>query len=318
MPAEIKSQKDLDIVFDGNCIVHNLEIKAAQTLKLGCDKQYKVLVGHPSFKTTYGTEPLIKSEGSLDLKFDGGGVMELLTIKAKNNVSISWNGDLNLRKVIIEANNINIKACSSNDSICVESSTLQVSEEGDVNIDIPNEREEISNNLTDCNTYTGNIYQFSGITSFRNTNNNHYDLTLLEHGWRNNSEIAPITSGISGIAAGDSDIVCPAPIEDQIKGCVSGAIKGAISGAAGCAATNVALPVCVTNAALAGCAIGTASVALEPCIDISYNSIDRLISDINVVDAPFCFDPHAVQFSGVSISNDITCNPGNFFDLGNL
>lgn len=163
-----------------------------------------------------------------------------------------------------------------------------------------------------CKEIFGNIndhasHNSTGTATFKDKGNKTYDLTLEPDG--NNCKI----SIISGVNAGDSNAVCPAPVKDQIIACIDGGAKAGFAGAVGCGSTNIAYPVCVASAALVGCGGSIFGAALNPCIDNAYSSI---FGDSNNSGSGG-FDANASQLSGTSVSTDISGNPGDF-DLGSL
>ena len=88
--------------------------------------------------------------------------MELLTIKARDNVSVSWNNNLVLRKVIIEANSVNMKAFSSADTLSMEYSKLLTNYSVNINVPIDEDKKEvkgseISAEIQSLNLKGGNI-----------------------------------------------------------------------------------------------------------------------------------------------------------------
>ena len=60
--GKIKSNKDLTIIFNGDCIVHNIGIEASQKVALRSDKG-DVLIGHHAFQATYGNARLMSLSG---------------------------------------------------------------------------------------------------------------------------------------------------------------------------------------------------------------------------------------------------------------
>ena len=152
----------------------------------------------------------------------------------------------------------------------------------------------------------------TGTATFKDKSNKTYDLTL-EPDSGGNCNISLMPSGISGVNAGDSSGVCPAPVKDQIVACLGAAVGAGVSGAVGCGSTNLAYPVCVASAALLGCGGAIYAVALNPCIDSAYSSI---LGDSNNSGSGG-WDVNDPQVSGASVGNNVSGNIGDF-DLGNL
>ena len=123
--------------------------------------------------------------------------------------------------------------------------------------------------VTEKNESTG-----EGKAVFKSTEGHLYDFSLKSDGKDCSVEFGDGITGISGISAGDT---CPAPVKDQIIGCINFAIGTSATASVGCLATNAAYPVCVANAALLGCSAGIFQEALSPCVRNTYESIERVI-----------------------------------------
>jgi hypothetical protein len=154
----------------------------------------------------------------------------------------------------------------------------------------------------------------TGTATFKDKSNKTYDL-ILEPDSGDNCKIALMPSGISGVSAGDSSGVCPAPVKDQIIACLEGAIGIGVAGLVTCGSnpTPAGYPICVARAAFIGCGGRTLSVASKPCIENAYSSI---LGDSNNSGSGG-WDVNADTLPGTSVSTDINGNPGDF-DLGNL
>ena len=113
-----------------------------------------------------------------------------------------------------------------------------------------------------------------GKALFKGSDGKLYDFKLTSDGKECAVEFGDGITGISGISAGDT---CPAPVKDQIIGCINFAIGTSATASVGCLATNAAYPVCVANAALLGCGAGIFTEALSPCVRNTYESIERVI-----------------------------------------
>ena len=154
----------------------------------------------------------------------------------------------------------------------------------------------------------------TGTATFKDKSNKIYDLTL-EPDSGGNCKISLMPSGISGVNAGDSSGVCPAPVKDQIIGCLEGAIGIGVAGLVTCGSnpTPAGYPICVARAALIGCSGRTLSIASKPCIENAYSSI---LGDSNNSGSGG-WDVNDPQVSGASVGNNVSGNIGDF-DLGSL
>lgn len=152
----------------------------------------------------------------------------------------------------------------------------------------------------------------TGTATFNDKSNKSYDL-VLEPSGNGNCLISIDPKGL-GVSAGDS--TCPAPIKDQIVGCIKGAVGGGVTGVLGCGGANIAYPACVASAALLGCAGNTYNIALSPCIDNAYSSVERFVDSSESKSGGF--DPHDTPLSGVTVSNEIGGGTPGDFDLGSL
>ena len=154
----------------------------------------------------------------------------------------------------------------------------------------------------------------TGTAIFKDKSNNIHDL-ILEPDSGDNCKISLMPSGISGVSAGDSAGVCPAPLKDQIIGCLEGAISIGVAGLVTCGSnpTPAGYPICVARAALIGCGGRTLSIASKPCIENAYSSI---LGDSNNSGSGG-WDVNDPQVSGAYVDNDVSGNIGDY-DLGSL
>lgn len=113
-----------------------------------------------------------------------------------------------------------------------------------------------------------------GKAIFKDTSGTFYEMVIKSDGHEAAIGFADGITGISGISAGDT---CPAPVKDQILGCIKGAIPAAAGGSIGCLGSTVAYPVCIASAAIVGCGVSVIGVGLSPCVDNAYNSIETFL-----------------------------------------
>jgi len=104
-----------------------------------------------------------------------------------------------------------------------------------------------------------------GKAVFKSTDGHMYDFKLKSDEKDTTIEFADGITGISGISAGDT---CPAPVKDQIEGCVVGAVGGAIRGWAKCGGSGKSKLVCIAKDTYIGCTIGTTVAGLKSCTSL--------------------------------------------------
>jgi len=114
----------------------------------------------------------------------------------------------------------------------------------------------------------------TGKAIFKDTDSKFYEMSIKSDGKESAFEFANGITGISGVSSGDT---CPAPVKDQILGCIKGAIPATAGAWVGCGGTTVAYPVCIANAAIIGCGVGVIGVGLSPCVDNTYNNIETFL-----------------------------------------
>jgi len=114
----------------------------------------------------------------------------------------------------------------------------------------------------------------TGKSIYKDTDSKFYEMSIKSDGKESAFEFANGITGISGVSSGDT---CPAPVKDQILGCIKGAIPATAGASVGCGGTTVAYPVCIANAAIIGCGVGVIGVGLSPCVDNTYNNIETFL-----------------------------------------
>ena len=145
---------------------------------------------------------------------------------------------------------------------------------------------------------------------YKDTSGKLYDMHIKSDGKDAIIGFADGITGISGISAGDT---CPAPVKDQIIGCVKGGVAAGLTSSIGCLSTTVAYPVCVASSAFVGCGVNTISVGISPCIDKGYDLIEKMIGikDNDKSDFGFTVDG-GTEIKGTSIDNDNGLKGSNF------
>lgn len=149
-----------------------------------------------------------------------------------------------------------------------------------------------------------------GKAVYKDTSGKLYDMHIKSDGKDAIVEFADGITGISGVSAGDT---CPAPVKDQIIGCIKGGLTATAGAAVGCMASSGAYPVCVANAAIVGCGVSLVGVGISPCVDNAYNSIENYFKGGSDNDKGFGFSATGgTEIKGTTIDNDHGLVGSNF------
>ena len=104
----------------------------------------------------------------------------------------------------------------------------------------------------------------TGKAIFKDTDSKFYEMSIKSDEKNTVFEFADGITGISGVSAGDT---CPAPVKDQISGCILGTIGGAIKGWSNCTSTKGKEKlICIAKDAYIGCSAGVVLAGTKPCV----------------------------------------------------
>ena len=169
------------------------------------------------------------------------------------------------------------------------------------NISTPKITELLKQVSQDLFVVTEKSYE-EGKAVYKDTSGKLYDMHIKSDGKDAIVEFADGITGISGVSAGDT---CPAPVKDQIIGCIKGGLTTTVGATVGCLASTSAYPVCVASAALVGCGVSLVGVGISPCVDNAYNSIENYFKGGSDNDKGFGFSATGgTEIKGTTIDND--------------
>lgn len=169
------------------------------------------------------------------------------------------------------------------------------------NISIPKMTQLLNQTSQDLFVVTEKSYE-EGKAVYKDTSGKLYDMHIKSDGKDAIVEFADGITGISGVSAGDT---CPAPVKDQIIGCIKGGLTTTVGATVGCLASTSAYPVCVASAALVGCGVSLVGVGISPCVDNAYNSIENYFKGGSDNDKGFGFSATGgTEIKGTTIDND--------------